>query len=117
VTRLLTVTIEADGSHPVVNLAGELDLSTIPQLEGQLIQQARSCPRMVVDMKGLTFIDSSGIALLLQAHRTTEDGIQTVVAEGSQVERVFRLAGIDQVLPMFGDREPAIAAADRTAAS
>ena len=113
-TQPLSVRIDRDASHPVVSLAGELDLSTIPQLERQLIQQARSRPRMVVDMKALTFIDSSGIALLLRAHRATEDGIQTVVAEGSQVERVLRLAGIDQVLPMFGDREPAIAAVDRT---
>ena len=116
-TQPLTVRIDGDASHPVVTLAGELDLSTIPLLESQLIQQARSGPRMVVDMKALMFIDSSGIALLLQAHRASEDGIQTVVAAGSQVDRVLRLAGIDQVLPIFGDRAPAIAAVGRPSGS
>lgn len=116
-TQLLTVEIQSDGDCPVVRLAGELDLSTIPRLEGRLIRQARSGPRLVVDMSAVTFIDSSGIALLLRTHRAAVDGIRTVIAEGSQVERVLRLAGIDQVLPLFDDRAPAIAAVGRPSGS
>jgi hypothetical protein len=76
----------------------------------------------VVDLTRLSFIDSSGIGLLIKAHRDAEavgeqaaDGngraaLHTVVAEGSQVERVFGLAGIGLALPLFLNRDEAVAA-------
>jgi anti-sigma B factor antagonist len=109
----LTVRIEPLGAKAcVVSLAGELDLSTIPRVERQLLEQLRSKDGVVVDLTKVSFIDSSGIALLIQAFRATDDGgvLNTVIAAGSQVERVFRLAGIDRALPLFTDRAPALEA-------
>jgi anti-sigma B factor antagonist len=109
--QVLTVRVEAVGPRAsVVSLAGELDLSTIPNVEKQLFDQLRSHPAIVVDLTDVTFIDSSGIALLIQASRASgETGVlNTVVAEGSQVERVFRLAGIDRALPLFTQRALAL---------
>jgi anti-sigma B factor antagonist len=105
------VRIEPAGSSAsVVSLAGELDLSTIPRVEKQLLEQVRSHQGVVLDLTNVSFIDSSGIALLIRAFRTTGDGgtVNTVIAEGSQVERVFRLAGIDRALPLFTERAPAM---------
>jgi anti-anti-sigma factor len=99
----------AGASACVVSLAGELDLSTIPRLEKQLLAQLRSKDGVIVDLTRVTFIDSSGIALLIQAFRAEDAGaLKTVIAEGSQVERVFRLAGIDRALPLFTGRAPAM---------
>ena len=109
--QILTVRIESAGtSASVVSLAGELDLSTIPRVERQLFDQLRSHAAIVVDLTHVNFIDSSGIALLIQAFRTTDDTgiLNTVIAEGSQVERVFRLAGIDRALPLFTQRARAL---------
>ena len=109
--QTLTVRIEPAGSSAsVVSLAGELDLSTIPRVEKQLLEQVRSHQGVVLDLTNVSFIDSSGIALLIRAFRTTGDGgtVNTVIAEGSQVERVFRLAGIDRALPLFTERAPAM---------
>jgi anti-sigma B factor antagonist len=111
--QILTVRIESAGtSASVVSLAGELDLSTIPRVQKQLFDQLRSHAAIVVDLTDVTFIDSSGIALLIQAFRTTDDTgiLNTVIAEGSQVERVFRLAGIDRALPLFTRRALALEA-------
>jgi anti-sigma B factor antagonist len=105
--QVLTVRVEAVGPRAsVVSLAGELDLSTIPHVENQLFDQLRSQAAIVVDLTDVTFIDSSGIALLIQSSRATNDTgvLNTVIAEGSQVERVFRLAGIDRALPLFTQR-------------
>src|SRR3954453_3832910 len=67
---LLSVSVEAAGLGPsVVSLAGELDLSTIPRLEGRLFEELRTRPGVVVDLTKLSFIDSSGIGLLIQAFR------------------------------------------------
>jgi STAS domain len=58
----LSVRIEAlEGSASVVVLAGELDLSTVPNLEAHLHEERHGRPGVVVDLTGLQFIDSSGI--------------------------------------------------------
>jgi anti-anti-sigma factor len=120
---ILTVEIERPGDGlSILSLVGELDLSTIPKVEPQLSEQVSSGSAVVVDLSRLTFIDSSGIGLLIKAHRAAEavgeqsDGgngrmaLHTVVAEGSQVDRVFGLAGIGLALPLFLDRDEAVAA-------
>jgi len=107
--KTLTVEIESIGASAcVVSFAGELDLSTIPRVENQLFEQVRSKVGVVVDLTDVSFIDSSGIAVLIQAFRATDDAgvLYTVIAEGSQVDRVFRLAGIDRALPIFTARAP-----------
>jgi anti-anti-sigma factor len=99
-----------EANRSVVSLAGELDLSTIPRVEKQLSERVRSGAGLVLDLSDLAFIDSSGIALIIRAHRDAEVGAgpNLVIAPGSQVERVFRLAGVDRVLPVFNGRAPAL---------
>lgn len=113
--KRLTVEVEAAAERAnacVVTVAGELDLSTIPVLEKDLLREAGSDGDVIVDLTGVSFIDSSGIALLIEAFRAGGDSTRlfTVVAAESQVDRVFRLAGIDRVLPLFTDRGRAIEA-------
>jgi anti-sigma B factor antagonist len=113
--QLLRVVIEpAAHGASVVSLAGELDLSTIPRIEAPLFQELESHGAVVLDLTSLSFIDSSGIGLLIKAFRAGGDGkggtLHTVIAPDSQVERVFRIAGIGQALPLYLDREAALAA-------
>jgi anti-sigma B factor antagonist len=107
----LAVSVEAGGSNlSVVALSGELDLSTIPLLERRLLAEVGSKGAVVVDLTNVSFIDSSGIGLLIRAFRSGREDqrLHTVITEGTQVERVFRLAGIDRALPLFMDRRGAI---------
>jgi anti-sigma B factor antagonist len=110
----LSIGIESAGDRrSVFTLRGELDLSTIPRMESRLFGELRSKAGVVVDLTELSFIDSSGLAILIAAFRATGNGgspMHTVVAPGSQVERVIRLAGIDRAIPVFVDRDQAIEA-------
>ncbi|HEY6638294.1 MAG TPA: STAS domain-containing protein [Solirubrobacterales bacterium] len=102
--------LDSDGGASIVALGGELDLSTIPRMEGPLLEQLRQRPAVLVDLSTLTFIDSSGIGILIQAFRTangTPMGI--LIGRGSQVERVFGIVGLGEALPVFFDRERALA--------
>ena len=103
----------------MISLQGELDLGTIPRVEKHLFEEVRVNAGVIVDLTDVSFIDSSGIGLLIRALRSTEDAgaVHTVVAEGSQVDRVFSLAGIDRVLPIFTAREPALEALNGEAGS
>jgi len=108
--NLLRVRVEPAGERTsVVALAGELDLSTMGQLEGRLLGELRTRPELVVDLSDLDFIDSSGIGLLIQAFKAADGGrMYTVIASGSQVDRVFTIAGINGALPVFLSRREAI---------
>jgi anti-anti-sigma factor len=95
----------------IVVLAGELDLSTIPRMEGPLFEQLGQRPAVLVDLTALRFIDSSGIGILIKAFRESNGTpMHVVIGTDSQVERVFRIAGVDEALPVFSDREAAFAA-------
>lgn len=94
----------------VVCLKGELDLSGSPQLEAALLEAEQShAKEIVVDLDELTFVDSSGLAVLVDAaRRSATNGDQLrITAARDHVARVLRLTGLDTVLPFVG--EPALA--------
>ena len=109
----LAISIEGAGANDcVIELSGELDLDTVPKLESPLLKALREHDCVVLDLSRLTFIDSSGLGLLIKAHReTAESGnLHTVISRDSQIERVFEVTGIDRALAVFLDREQALAA-------
>ena len=98
----------ADGAS-IVAIGGELDLSTIPRMQGPLLEQIGQRSAVLVDLSGLTFIDSSGIGILIQALRGSNGTpVHILIATDSQVDRVFRIAGVSEALPVFTDRERAL---------
>jgi anti-sigma B factor antagonist len=109
---MLEVHIEnSTNGTSVVAIAGELDLSTIPRMESPLFEQVRQRPAVLVDLSGLSFIDSSGIGVLIEAFRAANGNRMNVLVDsGTQVDRVFRIAGITEALPVFSDRDEALAA-------
>jgi anti-sigma B factor antagonist len=85
-----------DGDSLVV-LAGELDMATAPELAGVLSHLVVKGPHDVtLDFSDLTFIDSSGIAVLVDAqHRLGEVGRQlSIRAPRRTALRVFEIAGL-----------------------
>jgi len=111
--NLLRVRVEPLGDGvSVVSLAGELDLSTLPDLEGPLFEELRTRTGVVVDLTQLIFIDSSGIGLLIKASGLRSDpaAMHIAIAPESQVERVLGLTGVDRALPVTVGSDEALAA-------
>jgi anti-anti-sigma factor len=107
----LTVRIEdsPDGTS-VVSIAGELDLSTIRRMQGPLLEQIVQRPAVLVDLTGLCFIDSSGIGCLIQACQGANGTpVNILIGPGSQIDRIFSIAGISAAMPVFTDRGEALA--------
>ena len=92
---------DESGASFSVRLSGEFDLSAYDEVD-QLLSAAQSNTRrdVVVDMRGLTFIDSSGIRALIRAHiRAEEAGRHLRLRAGPpNVQRVFEVAGLDKRL-------------------
>jgi anti-anti-sigma factor len=89
-----------DGAARVA-LQGELDLASARQLEEHFASLDEQSPsRVVVDLAGLEFIDSSGLRVLLLADaRACERGYEFVLLPGQEpVQRVFEMTGAFDVL-------------------
>jgi len=90
----------------VLSLAGELDLSQVPVAEQTFRSIERRKPEtLVIDLSGLTFIDSSGLRLVLEAdQRARLDGRRLVLIQGPEtVHRVFLIALLDKRLEFIRD--------------
>jgi anti-sigma B factor antagonist len=87
------------GDFLVVSLTGELDMATAPEFE-RAIERAQGGSAIVVDLRELTFTDSTGIRSLLQVYAAGRDGHSTVsfIRGQSHVQRVLQLAGVEQLL-------------------
>jgi anti-anti-sigma factor len=98
-----SIRISDSGDARVVAPQGELDLLTGDQLGAAL--GAADGARTVIDFREVTFIDSSGISVLLQAAREAEIvGGRLACIEGPpEVHRVLQITGIDQMLDWVAD--------------
>lgn len=100
-------------SGPVIELAGELDHHSAPEirdlLPGLPIKHGQ---QIVVDLGGLTFCDSSGITVLIAARNIALAAHCTVVlaAVPDMVSRTFTIVGLDQVFPTHRTAQAAEAA-------
>ena len=99
-------TAEVDG-RAQLTLRGELDLATAPELEQLLTERIDASQDVVVDLRGLEFMDSSGIRVLVAAHaRAGRVGTRLVVVRppaGSAVAKIVEVSGLDGELNLVDD--------------
>lgn len=97
------------GYH-IVRLIGEIDLETSPLARKILLDTVEKSEKFLIDMKSVTYIDSSGIATLVEAfQRAKKKGGQvTFVCLNPAVIRVLALARLDTVFTIHTDVESAI---------
>ena len=92
---------EVDG-RAQVTLRGELDLATAPELEQLLTVRIDASQEVVVDLRGLEFMDSSGIRVLVAAHaRAGRTGTRVLIVRpesDSAVAKIVEVAGLDREL-------------------
>ncbi|WP_169734272.1 STAS domain-containing protein [Hamadaea tsunoensis] len=96
----LSITTDHQAEATVVALAGELDLGSRTRLQAALAEAIEAGRPVVVDLSGLTFMDSTGIAVLTNARRAAgEAGVPLTVTEATgTVERILEMTGVRQFL-------------------
>ncbi|MGA5499271.1 STAS domain-containing protein [Streptomyces cinereoruber] len=97
--RLSVVTTATDNIH-VVSLAGEIDHATSDTLRQALAFPDTPCPRVVADMRQVTFMDSSGINVLITAHHALagDGGWLRLAGPATLVMRTISIVGLDTVI-------------------
>lgn len=102
------------GSINVFPLEGEIDLHVSPGVESSLASIIAERPRhVVVDFSGVTFIDSSGLAVLIKAMQDVKEygGKFTLAGINNDVRSIFEIARLDQVF-LIDPRDDELLAAD-----
>lgn len=102
------------GSINVFPLEGEIDLHVSPGVESSLASIIAERPRhVVVDFSGVTFIDSSGLAVLIKAMQDVKEygGKFTLAGINNDVRSIFEIARLDQVF-LIDPRDDELVAAD-----
>ncbi|GAC1363535.1 MAG: STAS domain-containing protein [Actinomycetota bacterium] len=97
----LHVHVASGPDHGVITLTGELDGSSAAALQAALAEFEANPPGILrVDLSGLTFMDSSGLRLLLEAHRLALAGKRrlVIVPGPPDVQGVFEVTGVEGAL-------------------
>lgn len=99
------------GAVEVLTVFGELDLVTVPKLRDEVLRCLDSTPPvLVLDLLGLTFIASTGLSLLVEAHGIAGPATALrIVANQREILRPIQTTGLDHVLPMFSTVDDALA--------
>ena len=97
------VEANSEGQARVLAVSGELDLAAASSLEEELGRALQSGSEViVVDLKNLDFIDSTGLSVLVRAHQQAQESGLTLglVNPGAQVDRLLSLTGLAQRLTL-----------------
>jgi anti-sigma B factor antagonist len=92
----------------VLRLEGEIDISTAPRLNAALAEAtAAGVDEVWIDLIGVRFIDSTGIAALLHAtHSLAGPGRLALICPDGPARRALELCGLGRILPLYAERPP-----------
>ena len=109
---LLRLDVEDRADHSVVIATGEIDAATAGDVTTAIAGPlAQGRPTVLLDFSGVTFIDSTGLGMLVRAHRAAEarGGFFAVVHPTPQTRKLVRVLGLDQLLHVYDTHEQALA--------
>ncbi|MEJ2361026.1 MAG: STAS domain-containing protein [Gammaproteobacteria bacterium] len=100
--------LRTEGQFTVVTLSGDVDLHYSPEARKQILEQLKANKNVLVDLSGVSYIDSSGIASLVEGfqlarNRKLQFGLVGVSEAAQQVLQLARLDKIFQIKDSIGD--------------
>ena len=97
----------------VVIATGEIDLWSAPEVNATLARYGTRDTSVVLDLRGVTFMDSSGLGLIVESNqRARTRGFRFAIAVGgaSDVHRILEMSGLTKVLEFVDDPDAFLAA-------
>lgn len=97
----LTVSTDEWGGTPVIRAEGEVDLATVDRLRAAASEAVRRRPRTVIfDLRKVTYIDSSGLGILVATRKQlgNDPDSVTVITDQPAVLQSLSITGLDRVL-------------------
>ena len=99
-----------DDTH-VIAVTGEIDLFTAPEFKQRMSRPIEDdVQRLIVDLSGTTFIDSSSLGVLIGARRRLKqrNGSLVVVCDNESIVKTFKITGLDGVFTLVRSLDDAL---------
>ena len=96
----------------ILDLAGEVDVYTSPQLKQDLVQLAESgVKHVIVNLSKVEYLDSTGLGVLIGGLKRMRehDGNMALVGPGMRILRIFEITGLDKIFDIYPTEEEAAA--------
>ena len=106
----MTISVRELGAARVVDVTGEVDLGTSPDLRQTLFDLLAKTSTVALNLKALRYIDSSGIATLIEVFKDAQRRGKDFVLFGLSpaVEQVFRLTHVNRIFHIVDTEEQAV---------
>lgn len=96
----------SDADWAVLAIAGEVDLATVPELEQAIkgvLEEGTS--NLVLDLSETTFMDSTGLRVLIMADREFKEGDRSlaILVKPGPISRLLDVSGMHELLRVIGD--------------
>lgn len=109
----MQITERTEDNVPVVAITGDIDLETSPQLRDFLKpMSSKKTPLLLLDFSGVNYIDSSGLATLIEYFQAVQDfqGKLALASLSPRVKNVFEIVRLEQIFSLHPDVPSALAA-------
>lgn len=104
---------EFTGGQVILRVDGELDLQTAEEFRhaAEEAMDRHRCYRLVLNLRRVSFIDSSGLGAILGRYRRVaqRQGRMAIVAPPPHVQAVLEMAGIRKIIPIYSSEQKALA--------
>ena len=108
----MNLSLRTSENTRIVDITGDIDLKVTPQLRKMLFEALKESPKVVVNLTGIRYIDSSGIAALIEALNESQRLKRQFVLFGmnQRVHEVFKLTHVIQIFQIVDTEEQALGA-------
>ena len=98
----MDINTREEGGFAILELAGEVDLSCSPQARTRILECLESGSNLLVDLSAITYIDSSGVASLVEGYQTAKKKQLKfgLIGVSQAAMSVLQLARLDKVFPI-----------------
>ena len=95
----MTIEIKRNAEETIIELGGRLDTTTAPVLDKTINEDVADAKKLVLDIKGLEYISSAGLRVLLSAQKKLQKvGSMKVINVCEAVMEVFEMTGFADIL-------------------
>ena len=108
----LNLSVQSHSDHALIQVGGEVDLATCPQLQAVLAELVdRGFHQLILDLEQVSFLDCAGIGVLVEARRRVHKhrGSLKLVRPRPLVRRVLEVTGMTAVFPIDSSLGEALA--------
>jgi anti-sigma B factor antagonist len=108
----MNLSLRTSENTRIVDIDGDVDLRGTPQLRKMLFEALKESPKVVINLTAIRYIDSSGIAALIEALKESQRLKRTFVLFGMnpRVREVFKLTHVIQIFQVVDTEEQALGA-------